>query len=132
MSTDPSASEDLDPVAADLTHRANELANVLDNPAALVQKVRDYLVEKWGDRVAAAYWITADGDRDRGIAFEIRKLRQVSLDLLLGQQSAGAGLSYDVAFNVVGPLRASIGLGVTTPLDNLGEYDLVGYMTVKF
>lgn len=91
-----------DEAAAAIQARGEALALSFDDPAALAQKLAEWVAEHYPDRVTPAWWVTVDGTNatDKGFQIEVAALPwtwaqrvKASLGMLVGAGTIGAGVS---------------------------------------
>jgi hypothetical protein len=112
----------VDPVAQEIHQEAERLSWAFADPEAFARRLRDFLAKRFPEQ-APAYWITAAGDRDKGIAFTIRRRAAWSLDALAGEKTAGLAVARDLG--TVNGVAIAIGVGVVSPLDHPADAEVV-------
>lgn len=101
--------------AEEIAQKAQDLLLVFKDPAAAAVRLGAWIQEKYPERISAAYWVTIDADRDKGIGIEVYRLpADLHLKVLLGAWSGGIGIFHDVAVGT-SPAKLSIGLAAVRP-----------------
>lgn len=127
----------MDPIYSDaIENRAADLARAIDDPAAIAAKLAEWAKEYLPERIASALWITAKGDRDKGIEITLRELTlgerlKVRVGALLGGWSAGLGASVPL-MTTKGGVSVSVGVGAVVPYADLGRVEPVATFTLRF
>lgn len=124
-----------DSVKAAIKERASELALAYADPEKLAVKLAAWVRENYPERVSNALWITAKGDRDRGILVEIRELKlsdrfKVHAGGLLGKWSAGLALTTELG--KYHGATVSVGAGAVVRYADLRDVSPVAVLSVRF
>lgn len=131
-----------DKTEAAITKQAEALALAFDNPEALARRLAEWIKENYPEKVAQAYWITAERERDKGIQVEIvrlpwtwaQKLR-LGVNGLIGGKTIGANLSSVVWQDLAGRWSVFVGLGAVTRYAELlggGKWKPVATVAVRY
>jgi len=128
-------SELSDAALAAIEKRASDLALSYADPEKLAVKLAAWVKEHYPERVSNALWITAKGDRDRGILVEIRELKlsdrfRVHAGGLLGKWSAGLALTTELG--KYHGATVSVGAGAVVRYADLRDVSPVAVLSVRF
>lgn len=109
-----------------LNDRIEELARSIDDPKALTRRIGEILKQKLPERLSKGYWVTLEGNVDRGWSvnvyeWKLSKLRGAALRLngLIGEWSAGIGLSTCVLQYAPAKLALWVGVGAVVPFEDI-------------
>jgi len=128
-------SELSDAALAAIEKRASDLALAYADPEKLAVKLAAWIRDNYPDRVSQSVWITAKGDRDRGILVEIRELKlserfKVHAGGLLGKWSAGLAVTTELG--KYHGATVSVGAGAVVRYADLRDVSPVAVLSVKF
>lgn len=109
-------------------------ARAFADPETTARKLAEWVRENFPAKIAEAYWISASGDRDKGIDVEILE-RPVGairfrLGALLGARSGGVAVTTPVLSE--GRVTVAVGVGAVAPYADLGRVSAVGVVSVRF
>lgn len=117
-------------------HRASELALAFDDPAKLAAKLAEWAKANLPERIASALWITAKGERDKGIEIHLHELKlgdRIRLRFGAALGSWSAGLTGTVPIHrTSGGTTVSVGLGAVVRYADLEDVAPVAVLTVRF
>jgi len=131
VTTSASLEVKADQIIADVVAQARGLVLALRDPEAVARKLRELLNERYPARVASAYWITVEGDRDKGLDVEVRKLTgSLAVTALVGGWSLGLGIRSQILDT--GTTRWSVGAAVVAPFTRLDDWKPAAYVSVRF
>lgn len=128
-------SELSDAALAAIEKRASDLALAYLDPLALSVKLAEWVKANYPERVSQALWITAKGDRDRGILVELREIpagKRLRLHAggLLGKWSGGLAVTTEVA--KYRGATVSVGAGAVVRYADLRDVSPVAVFSVRF
>jgi hypothetical protein len=121
---------------ATLAH-ARDLALSFDDPAAIARNVAEWMKDNFPERVAEAYWISAEMDRDKGLEIRLYerplprwKNLTLRLGALVGVETAGVNVS--VPIRTARGITIGIGVGAVARYENLKAISPVGTLSISF
>lgn len=119
--------------------QAEALARAFEDPGVIAAKLAAWVVQNFPDRVRTAYWVTLEGDRDKGIQVELRK-RPIELTLgqkirlsvgaLIGAQTAGLNVN-SVVWRSTRGWEISVGIGAVTRYSDVENWSPVVSAAIK-
>ena len=119
-----------------LETRAADLARVFDDPAVLAAKLAEWAKENLPERISTALWITATGERDKGIEIRLHELKltdrlRLRFGAAIGAWSAGLTGTVPIARTAKGT-TVSVGLGAVVRYTDLEDVSPIAVLTVRF
>lgn len=119
-----------------LEQEAKILADVYLDPQRIAERLAQWAKDNLPERVSSALWVTAKGERDKGIEIELRTISlwkdrfRVRLGGLVGAASAGLSLTAPLLTTPSVTVRA--GAGAVVRFADLSKVDPVLVLTLKF
>jgi hypothetical protein len=115
---------------------ATELARSIDDPAAIAARLGEWAKENLPERIASALWITAKGEKDKGIEIRLHELTlgdrvRLRFGAALGAWSAGLTGTVPIHRTSSGT-TVSVGLGAVVRYTDLEDVAPVAVLTVRF
>lgn len=117
--------------------QAKSLALSIDDPAAIARNLAAWVKEHFPERIATAYWIKVNGDRDKGI--EVRLYEKplsmlgglkLRFGALLGRETGGASVT--IPFRTQAGYEIGVGVGAVVDYQTFRDIAAVAVLTVRF
>jgi hypothetical protein len=121
-----------------LQKQATKFAAVAADKEALARMLAQWVASEWPERVRSAYWVTVDGDADKGFEVTIveKKVpwwKPLRGSALVGRETWGVAIFQDVAQATINgrDVTASVGLGAVKPYTG-GEWKITAAASIRF
>lgn len=116
--------------------QAVDYARTFDDPETIARKVAEWAKVNLPERISSAMWVTAAGEKDKGIEIRIHELTlgqrlRIQLGAAIGAWSAGLTGTVPI-LQTSGGVTVSVGAGAVVRYADLGKVEPVIVASVRF
>lgn len=119
-----------------IEQHAADLALAYDDPAVLAQKLAEWAKQNLPERVSSALWITAKGDRDKGIEILLHEVTlaerlKLRIGAVIGSVSAGLTGTTPV-WQTDSGITVSVGAGAVVRYADVKKIEPIAVVSLRF